>query len=67
LFGDNIDKARPGEEIEITGIYTNRYEFTLNIRQGFPLFSTLIEANSITKLLHSDGLTADELDEQQYI
>jgi len=27
----------------------------------------LIEANCITKLLHSDGLVVDELDEQQYI
>ncbi len=42
LFGDNIDKARPGDYIEVTGIYMNRYECYLNVRQGFPLFSTLI-------------------------
>lgn len=28
----------------------NRYECYLNIRQGFPLFVTLIEANSVIKL-----------------
>ena len=56
LFGDNIDKARPGDYIEVTGIYMNRYECSLNIRQGFPLFSTLIEANCISKMLNFDGL-----------
>ena len=24
LLGDNIDVARPGDEVEITGIYTHR-------------------------------------------
>jgi DNA replication licensing factor MCM2 len=42
LFGDNIDIARPGDYIEIIGIYINRYECSLNVKQGFPLFSTLI-------------------------
>lgn len=55
LFGDNIDQARPGDYIEVTGIYMNRYECALNIRQGFPLFSTLIEANFITKMLNFDN------------
>ena len=42
LYGDNIDLARPGDYIEVTGIYINRYECSLNIRQGFPIFSTII-------------------------
>ena len=45
----------------------NRYECSLNIKQGFPLFSTLIEANCITKLMHDDGLKADDLAEEKYI
>lgn len=34
---------------EITGIYRNNYDAALNIRHGFPVFSTLIEANNITR------------------
>jgi DNA replication licensing factor MCM2 len=42
LLGDNVDIAKPGEEVEITGIYKNRYYLPLNVKQGFPLFSTEI-------------------------
>ena len=47
LLGDNVDIAKPGEEVEITGIYKNRYHMPLNIKQGFPLFATEIEANCV--------------------
>ena len=42
VFGDNIDQARPGDEVEVIGIFTNRYDCVLNVKQGFPLFSTVI-------------------------
>ncbi|KAF1780150.1 Mini-chromosome maintenance protein [Phytophthora cactorum] len=45
LVGDLIDKARPGDEIAVTGIYTNTPDPTLNLRDGFPVFRTVIEAN----------------------
>lgn len=59
LFGDNIDVARPGDYIEVTGIYINRYEFSLNVRQGFPLFNTLIEANCVTKMMDNNNMEVD--------
>ena len=59
LYGDNIDLARPGDYIEVTGIYINRYECSLNIRQGFPIFSTIIEANCIMKLHDYDKMKDD--------
>ena len=31
------------------GVYTNSYDATLNARNGFPVFSTLVEANHIQK------------------
>ena len=34
-----------------TGIYTNKFDASLNMKNGFPVFSTLIEANYI---LNSD-------------
>ncbi|CAI5989166.1 unnamed protein product [Closterium sp. NIES-65] len=49
LLNDLIDCARPGEEIEVTGIYVNNFDAALNTRQGFPVFSTVIEANHISK------------------
>lgn len=49
LLGDLIDSARPGEEVDITGIYTNSYDASLNSRQGFPVFATVIEANYVEK------------------
>ncbi|TPX64282.1 hypothetical protein SpCBS45565_g06016 [Spizellomyces sp. 'palustris'] len=46
---DLVDYARPGEEVEITGIYRNNFDVSLNSRNGFPVFATVIEANHISK------------------
>lgn len=32
LFGDNIDIARPGDEVEIVGIYTNKFDYQMNVK-----------------------------------
>ncbi|EPQ57599.1 MCM-domain-containing protein [Gloeophyllum trabeum ATCC 11539] len=49
LLWDLIDTAKPGEEIEVTGIYRNNFDASLNSKNGFPVFSTIIEANHINK------------------
>ncbi|CAA7396009.1 unnamed protein product [Spirodela intermedia] len=49
LLNDLIDCARPGEEIEVTGIYTNNFDLSLNTKNGFPVFATVVEANHVTK------------------
>ena len=46
---DLVDSVRPGEEIEITGVYKNNYDASLNNKTGFPVFSTIIEANYVCK------------------
>ena len=33
-----LSQARPGEQIEVTGIYTHTYDMNLNIKNGFPVF-----------------------------
>ena len=38
LLGDNIDACRPGDEVTITGVYTHRYDYALNVKHGFPIF-----------------------------
>lgn len=49
LLWDLIDRAKPGDEIEVTGIYRNSYDAQLNSRNGFPVFATVLEANNIQK------------------
>ncbi|KAK1381643.1 DNA replication licensing factor MCM2 [Heracleum sosnowskyi] len=66
LLNDLIDCARPGEEIEITGIYTNNFDLSLNTKNGFPVFATVIEANYVTKkqdLFSAYKLTQEDKEE----
>ncbi|TFK20765.1 DNA replication licensing factor cdc19 [Coprinopsis marcescibilis] len=49
LLWDLIDSAKPGEEVEVTGIYRNNFDASLNAKNGFPVFSTVIEANHVNK------------------
>ncbi|KAL7714945.1 DNA replication licensing factor MCM2 [Entamoeba marina] len=49
LLSDLIDAAQPGEEIDVTGIFMHNYETGLNRNFGFPVFCTVIEANSIER------------------
>lgn len=65
LLWDLIDKAKPGEEIEVTGTYRNNYDAQLNNRNGFPVFATILEANNVVKS-HDQlaGFRLTEEDEQ---
>lgn len=47
LLNDLVDTVRPGDEIEVTGIYKNKFDYGLNTKQGFPVFRTIIEANFV--------------------
>lgn len=49
LLKDLCDSCKPGDEIDLTGIYTNTYDGALNVATGFPVFSTVIMANNIIK------------------
>lgn len=49
LLADLVDTCHPGDEIELTGVYTNNYDGSLNTKTGFPVFSTVIMANYIEK------------------
>ena len=65
LLWDLIDSAKPGEEIEVTGIYRNSYSAQLNNRNGFPVFATILEANHVVQS-HDQlaGFRLTEEDEQ---
>merc|ERR1719145_218537 len=49
LMGDLCDVCKPGDEIELTGVYSNSYDSSLNTKNGFPIFATVIIANHIVK------------------
>ncbi|KAK9747386.1 MCM P-loop domain [Popillia japonica] len=47
LLADLCDRCKPGDEVDVTGVYTNNYDGSLNTDQGFPVFSTVIIANHL--------------------
>ncbi|MCP9264032.1 DNA helicase [Dirofilaria immitis] len=63
LTADLCDACKPGDEVELTGIYTNNYDGSMNSKQGFPVFNTVIYANYISKKdkIASDNLTDEDI------
>lgn len=59
LLSDLVDIAKPGEEVDIVGIYKNNYDGRLNAKNGFPVFATVIEANSIKRKETSSVFNSD--------
>lgn len=49
LLWDLVDAVKPGEEIDLIGIYKNAFDGTLNAKNGFPVFATVLEANFIKR------------------
>ena len=67
LCGDLVDCARPGEEVDVTGIYTHQFDASLNARNGFPVFGTVIEANYVKRLSdNSAHLNITEQDRAEF-
>uniref|UniRef100_A0A8C5PQY1 DNA replication licensing factor MCM2 n=1 Tax=Leptobrachium leishanense TaxID=445787 RepID=A0A8C5PQY1_9ANUR len=62
LLADLVDSCKPGDEIELTGIYHNNYDGSLNTASGFPVFATVILANHITK--KDDKVAVGELTDE---
>ena len=48
----------------MTGIYRNNFDASLNTKNGFPVFSTILEANYISRNSTSLALTLTEADER---
>lgn len=51
---------------EVTGIYTNNFDLSLNTKNGFPVFATVVEANHVTKkqdLFSAYKLTQEDKEE----
>eukprot|EP01134_Creolimax_fragrantissima_P007053 CFRG7053T1 len=62
LTFDLVDSCKPGDEISVTGVYRNQYDSHSNKKNGFPVFTTVIEANHVLKAeLGMQGLTEDDV------
>ncbi|XP_019716079.1 DNA replication licensing factor MCM2 [Hippocampus comes] len=62
LLADLVDSCKPGDEIELTGIYHNNYDGSLNVANGFPVFATVILANHVAR--RDEGVAAAELTDE---
>lgn len=62
MINDLVDTARPGDEVEITGIYVNRFDYFANVRHGFPVFQTYVEANNLKRFGDEDIIECTEED-----
>jgi len=62
LTADLCDSCKPGDEVMITGVYSNQYDSSLNTKQGFPVFTTVILANHI--LRRDEKSEADKLTDE---
>ncbi|POW15502.1 hypothetical protein PSTT_02107, partial [Puccinia striiformis] len=63
LLWDLIDRVKPGEEVDVIGVYKNNFDVSLNIKNGFPVFATILEANHISRkedLFASGRLTEED-------
>jgi DNA replication licensing factor MCM2 len=68
LSDDLIDAGKPGEEVEVTGVFEHAFDAGLTIKSGFPVFSTFIHANHVAKREDaSSALNLSEEDIQQIL
>lgn len=47
LLADLCNRCKPGDEIDVAGIYKCSYDGSLNIENGLPVFATVILANHL--------------------
>jgi DNA replication licensing factor MCM2 len=50
IFSNDLcDRARPGEEIEVSGIYNFFHNYVMSQRTGFQVFDTQVHANHVVR------------------
>ena len=65
ILNDLVDSARPGDEVEITGIFMNKFDYGANVKHGFPVFSTVIEANNVKRFGDEQIVELTDEDKQE--
>lgn len=67
LTNDQVDSARPGDEVEITGVFINRFDYFSNVKHGFPVFNTVIEANFVRRFGDEDIIDLTDEDKEAIV
>jgi DNA replication licensing factor MCM2 len=68
MLHDLIDKCAPGEEIEVTGIYKHApLQSAQRSNHGFPVFSTVLEANHVGKSAVMAATSATTIEDENEI
>lgn len=49
VTGELVDSIKPGEEVEVLGVYQTKCDVSLNVRTGFPILGTEILANNVIR------------------
>jgi DNA replication licensing factor MCM2 len=49
ITGDLVDSVRPGDQVEVIGIFKSKLDGLANIRSGFPVLKSHIEANGVKR------------------
>ena len=65
ILNDLVDSARPGDEVEITGIFINKFDYGANVKHGFPVFQTVIEANNVRRFGDEDIIEITDEDKEE--
>ncbi|CAD7937644.1 unnamed protein product [Amoebophrya sp. A25] len=63
LSGEMVDSVKPGDLVQVTGIYRAQYDVELNAQESFPVFNTEISVNYIvnTHAEKQTSLTQEEI------
>ncbi|EPT26496.1 DNA replication licensing factor, putative [Toxoplasma gondii ME49] len=49
ITGELVDSIKPGEEVDVLGIYQTKCDYSLNAKTGFPILATEILANNVVR------------------
>ena len=60
-----MDSVKPGDTVDVLGVYRMRYDASLNAAAGFPVLATEIVVNSISSRKNEavKGLTRQDIDD----
>jgi DNA replication licensing factor MCM2 len=65
LSSDLVDTVRPGDMVDIHGVYVARYDGVSNLRAHFPVFKTAIECLNAVRVneLRSSDFTPEDIND----
>ena len=51
----------------MTGIFINRFDYFANIKHGFPVFQTIVEANNLKRFGDEDIIELTDVEKQEIL